>query len=236
METFNCIIVDDDEMDQMALILSLNKFPRFKILGVFTSPEKALSIVSEIQVDVLFLDIQMPGINGIEFRRRVSEVPVCVFISYSPDFAMESYELETLDYILKPWTLERFSKTVGRIETFMNLKKGQASVLEGQSNADAFYIKDGTEQIRLKQGEIFYLEALRDYTLVYTAKGRYSVISTLGSVLQRPEFNTFIRIHRSYAINKNLVNKINRHEIVMENGALIPISRSYKDNLSKIIT
>lgn len=232
----NCVIVDDNELDQLALLSCLKRHSQFRVLGVFSSPEKALPVVENIEVDVLFLDIQMPGMNGLEFRRRIENIPVCIFISSSPDFAVESYELETLDYLLKPLYADRFARTVQRIESFLEIQNKSNAYIDVQnSEKDEFFIKEGKHQLKINLSDIIYLEALKDYTRILTVTGKHMVNSPLGTLIKEPKFNSFIRIHRSYAVPKNAIKRIDRTEVMLENGEKIPVGKTYRDAVLEII-
>ncbi len=231
MKKYSCIIVDDDEIDRLTVLSFAKKFPVLDILGVFETAEEALSFLEKEKIEILFLDIDMPGLNGIEFRKQALEVPVCVFITAHPEHAVESFQIETLDFIVKPLKLDRFTQTINRIEEFMEIKL-KASLFEASIGGDTIYIKEGHEQTKVKLHEILYLEALKDYTLVVTDRKRHCVLSSIGNLLKEDHFQSFIRIHRSYAVQKQYVQKINSNEIVLNNNAIIPIGRSYKENLN----
>jgi two-component system LytT family response regulator len=228
---YSCIIVDDDEIDRLTVVSFAKKFPILDILGVFESAEDALPFIEEQKVDILFLDIDMPGLNGIEFRKKTLEIPVCIFITAHPEHAVESFEIETLDFIVKPLKLDRFAQTVSRIEEFMEIKL-KASLFEASIGGDTIYIKEGHEQTKVKLHEILYLEALKDYTLIITDKKRHCVLSSIGNLLKEDHFKSFIRIHRSFAVQKQFINKINSNEIILNNNVSIPVGRSYKENLN----
>ncbi|KIQ24161.1 LytTR family transcriptional regulator [Flavobacterium sp. MEB061] len=228
---YTCIIIDDDEIDRLTVISFAKKFPILDILGVFESAEEALSIIEKEKIDVLFLDIDMPGLSGIEFRKKALEIPVCIFITAHPEHAVESFEIETLDFIVKPLKLDRFAQTVSRIEEFIEIKL-KASLFEASIGGDTIYIKEGHEQTKVKLHEILYLEALKDYTLIITDKKRHCVLSSIGNLLKENHFQSFIRIHRSFAVQKQFIQKINSSEILLNNNITIPVGRSYKDNLN----
>ncbi|WP_456312779.1 LytR/AlgR family response regulator transcription factor [Pseudomonas shirazensis] len=228
---YTCIIIDDDEIDRLTVVSFAKKFPVLDILGVFESAEDALSIIEKERIDVLFLDIDMPGLSGIEFRKKALEIPVCIFITAHPEHAVESFEIETLDFIVKPLKLDRFAQTVSRIEEFMEIKL-KASLFEASIGGDTIYIKEGHEQTKVKLHEILYLEALKDYTLIITDKKRHCVLSSIGNLLKENHFQSFIRIHRSFAVQKQFIQKINSSEILLHNNVTIPVGRSYKDNLN----
>ncbi|CAM3565823.1 LytR/AlgR family response regulator transcription factor [Flavobacterium chungbukense] len=233
MKKYSCIIIDDDEIDRLTAVSYAKKFPVLDILGVFESAEDAVPFLEKEKIDILFLDIDMPGLNGIEFRKQALDVPVCVFITAHPEHAVESFQIETLDFIVKPLKLDRFTQTVNRIEEFMEIKL-KASLFEASIGGDTIYIKEGHEQTKVKLHEILYLEALKDYTLVVTDRKRHCVLSSIGNLLKEDHFQSFVRIHRSFAVQKQYVQKINSSEIILNNNAVIPIGRSYKDNLNLI--
>jgi len=233
METLNCVIADDNEIDQLTVLSFAKKFPNLNILGVCTNAEQALEIINENPVDVLFLDIDMPGLSGVELRKKAHQVPCCVFITSHPEFAVESFELETLDFIVKPLKFERFAQTMRRIDDFFEIRK-KAHLFESSIGGDIIYIKEGHEQIKLKLHEILYLEALKDYTKIITPKKKHCVLISIGNLLKEEQFRSFIRIHRSFAVQKNFIEKILSAEILLNNGTLIPIGRSYKENLNFI--
>jgi DNA-binding LytR/AlgR family response regulator len=230
---YSCIIIDDDEIDRLTVLSFAKKFPILDILGVFESADDAVPFIEKQKVDILFLDIDMPGLNGIEFRKQALEIPICIFITAHPEHAVESFQIETLDFIVKPLKLDRFAQTVGRIEEFMEVRL-KASLFEASIGGDTIYIKEGHEQTKVKLHEILYLEALKDYTLIITDKKRHCVLSSIGNLLKEDHFQSFIRIHRSYAVQKQFIQKMNSTEIILNNNVSIPVGRSYKDNLNLI--
>jgi len=234
MNTLNCIIIDDDEIDRLTVVSFAKKFPSLQILGVFADAEDALPLLANETIDILFLDIDMPELSGLEFRKIAADVPVCIFITAHPEHAVESFQLDTLDFIVKPVKMERFKQTMVRIEDYMELRL-KASLFESSLGGDVIYIKEGHEQTKVKLHDILYLEALKDYTKIVTQNKRHCVLSNIGTLLKATDFNSFIRIHRSYAVQKQYIKKILTHEVQLNNDVLIPIGRSYKENLNNLI-
>jgi two-component system LytT family response regulator len=234
MGTFNCIIIDDDEIDRLTVVSFAKRFPTLNILGVFDNAEAALPVLEKEEIHVLFLDIDMPDLNGIEFRKIAAHIPVCIFITAHPEHAVESFELDTLDFIVKPLKLDRFTQTVNRIGDYMELKL-KAQLFEASLGGDVIYIKEGHEQTKVKLHDILYLEALKDYTKIVTTQKRHCVLSSIGTLLKESDFNSFVRIHRSYAVQKQYIKKILTNEVLLNNDILIPIGRSYKENLNMIL-
>lgn len=234
MEKLNCIIVDDNEIDRLTVLSFAKRFQNLNILGTYSNSNEALIAIENNTVDVSFLDIDMSDMSGVELRRKVKHIPACVFITSHPEFAVESFELETLDFIVKPLKFERFEQTMRRIVDFFEMKN-KASLFESSIGGDVIYIKEGHKQIKIKLHEILYLEALKDYTLVVTSHKRYCVLSSIGLLLKEVSFKSFIRIHRSFAVQKQFIDKINTHEIILNNNLAIPIGRSFKDNLKFLL-
>lgn len=233
MKKYSCIIVDDDEIDRLTVLSFAKKFPALDILGIFESAEEALPFIEKEKIDILFLDIDMPRLSGIDFRKNALGIPVCIFITAHPEHAVESFQIETLDFIVKPLKLDRFIQTIKRIEEFMEIKL-KASLFEASIGGDTIYIKEGHEQTKVKLHEILYLEALKDYTLLVTERKRHCVLSSIGNLLKEDHFQSFVRIHRSFAVQKQFIQKINSTEILLNNNISIPVGRSYKDNLNLI--
>ncbi len=233
VQSYNCIIADDNQVDRLTTLSFAKQYPFLNIVGCFTNAEDVLKHVATTRPDVLLLDIEMPGMSGLELRQRLLEVPACIFITSHPDFAVESYELPVLDFLIKPIKADRFEKAMRRLEDYLVLKQ-KASLLDLTLGADSLFIKDGHEHIKIQLHEVLYLEALKDYTRIVTAKKKYCVLSTLGNLLKEKTFSAFIRIHRSYAVQKHFISKITPRDVVLDD-ILLPIGRSYKESLDQLI-
>jgi two-component system, LytTR family, response regulator len=232
MEKLRCIIVDDEDVDRLMVLSFAKRFPNLNICGTFKSSQEALDFLKKEIVDILFLDIDMPNTNGLEFRKKTLEIPVCIYITGHEEYAAESFELETLDFIVKPLKFVRFEKAMKRVEQFMEVKE-KAKLFEMSFGTDAVItIKEGNKQNRIKVIDILYLEALKDYTLLVTSNKKYCIWSNIGSVLRQEMFLSFVRIHRSFAVQKQYIQNKTAIKIFLNNGVEIPIGRSYKDNLN----
>ncbi len=226
---FNCIIADDDEIDKLTTLSFCRHYPFLKVTGSFTVPEEALGFALQNPPDVMLLDIDMPGISGMELRKKLENVPACIFITSHPEFAVESFEIAVLDFLVKPIKADRFATAMERLQNYMTIRT-KASLLDHTLGGDTLFIKDGHEHFKIQLHDIIYLEALKDYTGVITAEKKYCVLSPLGNLLKENTFRNFIRIHRSYAVQKHFVNKISAKEIFI-NNVILPIGRSYKESL-----
>ncbi len=224
---YNCIIVDDDDIDRLTTQLFCQQHPSLKIIGSFSNGTEALEFAKQNSVDVVFLDIDMPDINGINLKKQLDFIPVCIFITSHAEFALESFELSVLDFIVKPITTDRFAKAMLRAENYLNIRH-KANLLDHTLGGDALFIKDGHNHFKIQLHDIIYLEALKDYTGIVTTTKKYSVLSPLGSLLKENIFQHFVRIHRSFAVQKHFVTKITTKEIVVNNLSL-PVGRVYKE-------
>ncbi|MBO9658149.1 MAG: response regulator transcription factor [Chitinophagaceae bacterium] len=227
--SYRCIIVDDDEIDRLTTLSFARQFS-FLDISIFASATEALPLIEQSLPDIAFLDVDMPGMTGLELRRLFQQIPACVFITAYPDYAIESFELAALDFLVKPVKAERFRKTIDRIREFLEIKH-KANLLDHTLGAETIFIKDGHKQVKLNLHEIVYLEALKDYTSIVTTSGKYCVLSSIGNLLKEPGFSSFIRIHRSYAVQKNFIEKIGSNEITAMNIQL-PVGRIYKEMLA----
>lgn len=231
MKKHNCVIIDDDEIDRLTVVSYAKRFSVLNIMGVFENAEEALPLLEKEKIDILFLDIDMPIMNGLDFRKKTMEVPVCIYITAHPEHAVESFELDTLDFIVKPIKLDRFTQTMSKIEDYMELKL-KAQLFESSIGGDVIYIKEGHNETKVKLHDILYLEALKDYTKIVTSTKKHCVLTSIGNLLKENHFQSFVRIHRSFAVQKQFIEKKMSNELLLNNGMLIPIGRSYKENLS----
>jgi DNA-binding LytR/AlgR family response regulator len=230
---YNCIIVDDNELDRLTVQAAVKKYPFLQIVGIYDNAESAFAEIEIKKPSVLFLDIDLPGMNGITLRSAIGTEQACIFITSHLDYALESFEQQALDFLLKPINAERFSHSMQRLQHFLEIQH-KATLFDLALGGDTVFIKDGNEQIKIKLGDIVYLEALKDYTTIVTEQKKYHVLSSIGNLLKEKAFETFIRIHRSYAIQKHFIQKISAQQIMVQNITL-PIGRSYKESVELLL-
>ncbi len=230
MNTLKCIVVDDDEIDRLTTVSFVKRYLQLQLVGIFEDAEKALKDIDFKEIDVLFLDIDMPGLSGIELRKKINEVPACIFITAYPEHAVDSFSIETLDFIVKPLKKERFAQTIERLEQFMAIHK-KANLYENYIGGSYINIKEGHSETKINLHEILYLEGLKDYTLIVTENKKYCVLYSIGNLLKVQSFEQFIRVHRSFAVRKDIVKTKNTNELILNNDMIVPIGRSFRDNL-----
>ncbi len=229
----NCIIIDDDEIDRLTSLAFVKKHPFLRILGVFSSGSEAISAIENQQIDVILSDIDMPEMSGLAFRAKMKHIPVCIFITAFPEYAAESFEVDAFDFLVKPIKAERFEHCMNRVQKYFEIKQ-KAELFEHSLGGNTIFIKDGHQQIKLNLHEIIYLEALKDYTRIITATNKYSVLTSIGNLLLETAFHSFIRIHRSFAVQPNYIDRISSQSIDIH-GFTLPVGRSYKDVLVNLV-
>ncbi|MFN8358013.1 MAG: LytTR family DNA-binding domain-containing protein [Spirosomataceae bacterium] len=232
MNSHTCIIVDDNELDRLVATSLARKYPILEIIGVYASAVEALEAIKSQPVEVVLSDIDMPELSGIELRTLMRHIPVCIFITAYPDYAAESFDVEAFDFLVKPLKAARFEQTMLRLQHYFELKH-KAQLFEMSLGADTIFIKDGHEQIKLKLHDVIYLEALKDYTRIVTKAGKYSVLASIGNLLQDVVFRSFVRIHRSYAVQRHFIERISPYDVQIQ-GYVLPIGRTYKEALSQL--
>jgi two-component system LytT family response regulator len=232
-KTFSCIVVDDDDIDRLMVVVSLQKFPYIRMQGAYGSAEEAVEHIHKEPIQMLLLDIDMPGMNGIELRTRLLNVPVCIFITSYPDYALEGFDAAALDFIIKPFTSERFAQAMERAKEYLEIKE-KADLFEYSLGFDTVFIKQGHEKTKLKLYDILYLEALKDYTGIVTAQRKYCVLGSLGNLLQETSFQSFIRIHRSFAVQKHYIRKVDTNNVYV-NKTSLPLGKTFKKNIEELL-
>jgi DNA-binding LytR/AlgR family response regulator len=230
-EMLKYLIVEDDEIDRMSVETEADKFPFLKRIASCAHPLEAAELISEHHPDILFVDIEMPGISGLQLVKAVAgEKLLPVFITSHPEFAIESYEIEAFDYLLKPLTTERFARCALRLRDFCQLRL-KAFAFEKDQESGTLIIKQGHEKCRLQMQDILYLEAMKDYTRIVVPGRQYLVLTTLSGIQEKLPREKFVRIHRSYIVNPDKIIRIKGNKIYLPDGEL-PVGKLYKNALN----
>jgi len=222
-----CLVVDDEPLAIDILESYIKKFPEIELIGKCSNALEASEFLKNHKVDLMFLDIQMPEITGLEFMRSLTNPPLVVFCTAYSDFAVEGFELNAIDYLLKPVAFDRFSKTIERAKEYITLKRNDTVEAPDLENEHIF-IKSNQKQIKLSYDNILYVEAFADYVKLYTAEKRYVTLQTMKNMEQKLPKDKFIRVHRSFIVGIKYINSFNSSEL--EIGAVkIPVGKNYKD-------
>ena len=225
------VIVDDDEIDRAAVETEALKFSFLHKIASCSNPVEAFEIIDHTRPDVIFLDIEMPGISGIDFlRKKIHITALPVLVTSHPEFALEGFELEAFDYLLKPVSSERFATCAYRLRDFYQMRI-KAFAFDTEQENNFIIIKQGYDKYKIAISDILYLEAMKDYTKIVTTEQKYLVLSTLNGIIEKLPEGKFTRIHRSYVVNKNKIDSVQKNKIKIHSTEL-PIGKLYRHELN----
>lgn len=225
----SCIIVDDEPLARELLLSYLDQLPNFCCIAVCQSALQAFTVLHEQRVDLMFLDIEMPGITGLNFLKSIKNPPKVIFTTAYMEHAVDAFELEAVDYLLKPITLERFIKAVQKVSA-----KKEEFIEAAASSRDNNYIflKIEKRLVKVDHPDIIYAESLGDYIKVYTAAQTYTTYLTMNKLEALLPAGRFVRIHRSSIINLDKIQYVEGNFVRINNNDL-PIGLTYKDSLAQ---
>lgn len=232
----NCLIVDDEPLARNLLADYVNKVPSLHLLDALSSPLAAMEVLRNQPVDLLFLDIQMPEITGITLLKILPKKPLVILTTAYSEYALESYELDVVDYLLKPITLERFLKAVEKAShriTPILPATNQPIIEEKPINQTEgiqqpfIFVKDGTKLVKVRWNDILYMEGLKDYVAIHTTQQKIVSLQRLKSLEAQLPTDRFIRIHHSYIIAVEAIDFIHKDKVQI-GKVFIPISDSYR--------
>ena len=224
------IIVDDEPLAQEIIETYLQAYEDFEVVALCNNAMEANKVLKENKIDVMFLDIQMPQLSGIDFLRILDNPPLVIFTTAFKEYALEGFELEALDYLLKPISKERFHKAIEKIR--------QEKVEDSEVFENSIFVKSDKKLHRLFYEEIYYIEGLKDYVIIKTENSRIVTLQTMKSLEEKLPQNIFKRIHRSYIINLNKIKSVIANDVeIMIGGekSKLPIGKNYKDDLLDIV-
>lgn len=232
---YNCVIVDDEPLAHEALEGYISKFEELVLVRKFFNAVEAEKYLNSNPVEILFLDIQMPELTGLELLERLKEKPVTIITTAFRDFALEGFELGVMDYLLKPIQPERFNTAVIKVIEFISLKQLGTQMIDERNPSGNIAIKSGTKTISLALASVTHIQGLKDYSIVYTNDNKKYVIKgylkVIGRIFDRQDF---VRVHKSFIVARNCIRNINRDKIEI-GSYLIPVGRVFKDDVMHII-
>jgi two-component system LytT family response regulator len=239
--SYTCVIVDDEPFARKLMEEYVSKVPDLKLIQSCANPLVAIEVLRENPVDILFLDINMPEITGLTLLKVLQKKPLVVLTTAYSEYALEGYELDVADYLLKPITLERFLKSVGKV---MNRLKSTAPISSlatlpepapvAEATSPYIFVKDGTRLVKILLSDIQYIEGLKDYVGIYTKDKKIVTLQTMKALeTQLPE-NQFIRIHNSFIVAFAAIDAIDREKVQI-GKSFLPVSDTYKKSFKEFI-
>ena len=224
----NCVIIDDEPLARKGLKEYIADTDILNLVGEFDNAMKAADIIAKGEVQLLFLDIQMPRITGLEFFRTLQNPPPVIFTTAFPQYALDGFEVNALDYLVKPISFERFFKAVMKAKEFYEIR--EQNMVATPETASYFYIKADSKLIKIKFEDILFAEALQNYVVIHTQDKKYITYLTFRSVEEYLPPAQFVKTHKSYIVAASRIDSIEGNEIRIGQHS-IPISRNLKDEV-----
>ena len=228
-----CIIIEDERLAQDVIKSHLQKSGRFNLIGTFRTAPEAKEVIDNEEVDLIFLDIQLPGMTGLNFLRSLSNPPLVVFTTSYPEYALESYEFNVIDYLLKPISYERFSKTIDKIFDGKIFKDDTKEIKS--FHREHIFIKSNSKFLRVSFAEIIFIEGMKDYLKIHTNEHTIITHQTMGEMENILPIGQFIRIHKSYIVAAIHIRAVFGNSVDM-GKALLPIGLNYKERIMNFIS
>lgn len=230
----NCIIIDDEAAARAIVSQLCSKIPDLDVIEEFDNAIEAIKFLNQQNIDVVFLDIHMPGFSGVDFVQTLKNPPKIVLTTSDTNFAIEAYEYESIvDYLVKPITLDRFQKSVQKLKNISQQSPNSPSKNEvGSASGGDLYINIDRRLIKLKLDGILIIEAKGDYIDIKTEKETYHVHTTLKKIKEKLPDKVFMQIHRSFIINFNKIIDIEDNSVLIDKN-VVPISRSNRPELMR---
>lgn len=224
-----CIVVDDEPIARLGIKKLVSKISSLDLMGCFESAEAAADYMKDSPVDLIFLDIRMPGISGIEFARKIPETTLVIFTTAFAEFAIDSYEVDAIDYLVKPIKPERFSKAVEKAIFYheMLISEERNTNVE-QVDSSFMFIKSDRRFFKVNFDEILFIEGLKDYVIIQSESQRLITHMNLKTIHEQLPQSQFIRINRSYIVNKDRINSFTNNDVFIDKYE-IAIGNSYRD-------
>ncbi len=227
----NCIIVDDDKLSIKIIEEFVERTEGLALLGAFSSAVEAINMLNQSvnePVHLIFLDIEMPEMSGIEFLKALNIIPQVIIYSSQEKYALESYEYDVTDYLLKPVQYGRFIKALTRARERFDKKENPVK------QSTEIFIKNNSSLVRVKFDDILWIEALENYVVVNTFKEKYTIHFTMKAITDKMPSDRFLRIHRSFIVNSEKIKVIEDNSVIIKTetgNKVIPIGKSYRDRL-----
>lgn len=230
----NCLIVDDELLAQDVLALYISRLDFLTLTGRCNNALQAFAILNKVPVDIMFLDIKMPEMSGLDLVKSLKYPPKIVVTTAYDEYALEGYELDIVDYLLKPIRFERFLKAVNKVQQLQNPLP--ASGIVPKETDETFYVRSDRKLVRIDPKEVRYIESFRNYLTIHTLGQKIVIYATLANIEEELQSNPFfIQVHKSFIVNTRFVAEVGNSMIRFKDNVEIPIGGNYRDSILQAI-
>lgn len=233
MTILKCCVIDDEPLASQLIASYIEKTPFMQLVGVYASAQEAVKVILENSVDLVFLDIEMPQLNGLEFAKIIPSTTRIIFTTAYDQYAIQGFKVDALDYLLKPINYEEFLTAVGKAQKWLSM---QLNSTGNGSNRDYIIVKSEYRLVQIPTADILFIEGLKDYVKIYTTDEQKSIMTLMNmrTLEQSLPSSKFMRVHRSFIVNTEKIKVIERNRIVFGNK-YIPVSDTYKQAFSDYV-
>lgn len=234
MTILKCCVIDDEPLASQLIASYIEKTPFMQLVGVYASAQEAVKVILEDSVDLVFLDIEMPQLNGLEFAKIIPSTTRIIFTTAYDQYAIQGFKVDALDYLLKPINYEEFLVAAGKAQKWLSM---QLNSTGNGSNRDYIIVKSEYRLVQIPTADILFIEGLKDYVKIYTTDEQKSIMTLMNmrTLEQSLPSSKFMRVHRSFIVNTEKIKVIERNRIVFGNK-YIPVSDTYKQAFSDYVT
>ncbi len=228
---YKCLIVDDEQLARLLLQEYVAKIPMLEVKGVCKNPLEAMEVLQSENIDIMLLDIQMPELTGVEFIKTLQNKPAIIFTTAYSEYALEGYQLDVIDYLVKPFPFERFIQAINKATNYIDLMRNAENGGD-DNNSSYLFLHSDRKIYKVNLNDIQYIEGLKEYVSYFTKDKRIIVLQSLKSIEESLPSDRFIRVHRSYIIPIAKIKSLEGNEISIGDKK-IPIGRKYRDEVLK---
>ena len=230
-----CLAIDDEPLALKQLASYISRVPYFELVATCSSAIEAREVLEKEKVDALFVDINMPDLNGLDFVRSLESKPITVFTTAYSEYAVDGYKVNAVDYLLKPFGMSEFKASAERVKKQYDLEN--SSEVSAVDDDNSIFIKSDYKVMRVNVDDILYVEAMSEYLRIYIEGATKAVVVLLSmkKMVEHLDSNKFMRVHRSYIINLRKIKEVTRTNIILIGGASIPIGEMYKEQFNNYI-
>jgi DNA-binding LytR/AlgR family response regulator len=221
----NCLVVDDEPIAREGMMEYVRQIDYLNPVAQCKSAAEAAGLLQKHKIDLIFLDIQMPKLTGIEFVKALSEPPLVIFTTAYSEYALEGFELDVVDYLLKPISFARFLKAVEKAQNYLHARNKEVSI-----NSDFFFIKCNGKIEKIIMDDVNYIEAMANYVIIYTKQKKYITYLTFSGIEEQLPAELFVRIHKSFLVAISAIQTIDGAEVITSSMRL-PLSKNYRNEV-----
>lgn len=226
----NCIIIDDEPLARKGMREYVEEIDFLRLAGEFDQALSATGVITSGEVELILLDIHLPRLSGLDFLRTLKNAPPVIFTSAYPQYALEGFELEALDYLVKPIPFERFLKAALRAKEYYEVRRKNEEERIAPASSDYFFVKADNRLVKISFAEILFIEALENYVVIHTTQKKYMSYLTFKSIEEYLPDARFIKTHKSYIVAADRVDSIEANDLRVGDH-LVPMSRALKDEV-----